>query len=133
MGTGKNFPSNKQLHSRKIQICSVLNLERASVFGLRLWLYNKALIDQLVRSVRENIRIEVLKYGSNEVRYVRKAEVRIFSRMDSELVNKSILSTLHIICPYETVLKILIKYSFSSSPLTARILYFSWRDLMSFL
>ena len=37
----------------------------------------------IVRSILENIRTEVLKYGPNEVRSVRKAEVRIFSRMDS--------------------------------------------------
>ena len=36
----------------------------------------------IVRSTRENIRTEVLKYGLNEVRSVRKTEVRIFSRMD---------------------------------------------------
>ena len=36
----------------------------------------------LLRSIREDIRTEVLKYGPNEVRSVRKAEVRIFSRMD---------------------------------------------------
>ena len=37
----------------------------------------------IVRSIQENIRTEVLKYGPNEVRSVRKAdhEVRIFSRM----------------------------------------------------
>ena len=36
----------------------------------------------IVRSIRENIRTKVLKYGPNEVRLVRKAEVRILSRMD---------------------------------------------------
>ena len=35
-----------------------------------------------MRSIGENIRTEVLKYGPNEVRSVRKAEVRIFSPMD---------------------------------------------------
>ena len=35
-----------------------------------------------MRSIRENIRTEVLKYGPNEVRSVRKAEARIFSGMD---------------------------------------------------
>ena len=36
----------------------------------------------IVRSIRKNIRTEVLKYGLNEVRSERKAELRIFSRMD---------------------------------------------------
>ena len=35
-----------------------------------------------MRSIRENIRTEVLKYGPHFVRSVRKAEVRLFSRMD---------------------------------------------------
>ena len=36
----------------------------------------------IMRSIWENIRTEVLKYGLNEVRSVLKAEVRIFSCMD---------------------------------------------------
>ena len=56
----EKFPF-QQLHSRKTQIRSVLNLEKVSVFGLSLWLYNKALIDQLVRSIPENIRTSVFR------------------------------------------------------------------------
>ena len=40
-----------------------------------------------------NIRTEVLKYGPNEVRSVRKAEVRISSRMDR--TNWSIIALLY--------------------------------------
>ena len=35
-----------------------------------------------MRSIRENIWTAVLKYGPNEVRFVLKTKVRIFSRMD---------------------------------------------------
>ena len=46
-----------------------------------------------MRSIRENIWTEGLKYGPNEVRSVRKAEVRIFSRMDR--INWSIRALLY--------------------------------------
>ena len=77
----KKFPF-QQLHSRKTQICSVLNLEKASAFGLSLWLYNKALIDQLVRSIRENIRTLLFRTGLTSFGPYFKTAVEIFSRMD---------------------------------------------------
>ena len=47
----------------------------------------------IVRSIRENIRRAVLKYGPNDVRFVRKTKVRIFSRMDR--TNWSIRASLY--------------------------------------
>ena len=59
-----------------------------------LWLYNKALIDQLVRSIRENIwtlafRTDLTSFGP----YFRTA-VQIFPVWTSQLVNKSIYLSL---------------------------------------
>ena len=52
MGTGKIFLLTAAF-KEDTNICSVLNLDMAPVFRLCLWLYNKALIDQLVRFIRE--------------------------------------------------------------------------------
>ena len=90
MGTGKNFPSNSCIQGR-----SVLNLEEASVFGLLLWLYDKALIDQLVWSIRENIQTSAFRTDLTETSLlsVRTSKLRseYFPVWTSQLVNKSIL------------------------------------------
>ena len=44
--------------------------------------YNSMLLLTNCEVIRENIRTAVLKYGPNEVRFVRKTKVQIFSRMD---------------------------------------------------
>ena len=52
-------------------------------FCLWLWLYNKAFIDQLVRSIRENIRtLIVFRTNLTSFGPYFKTAVRIFSRMD---------------------------------------------------
>ena len=43
----------------------------------------------IVRSIRQNIRTEVLTYGPNEMRFVQKTKVRIFPVWNEQLVNKS--------------------------------------------
>ena len=80
-GNWKKFPF-QQLYSRKTQINSVLNLEKALVFGLWLWLYNKALIDQVVRSIREIIRTSAFRTDLTSFGPYFKTSVRIFPRMD---------------------------------------------------
>ena len=51
-------------------------------FGLWPWLCNKALIDQLIRSIRENIRTLVFRTDLTSFCPYFKTAVRIFSRMD---------------------------------------------------
>ena len=55
---------------------NMFSFEFEEGFGLRLWLYNKALIDQLARSIRESIR--TLVFCTDRT----KNAIRIFSRMD---------------------------------------------------
>ena len=93
----EKFPF-QQLHSRKTQICSELNLDKVSVFGLCLWLYNEALIDQLVGSIRENIqtlafRTDLTSFGPYFKNSVRSSKIRseYFPGWISQLVNKIIL------------------------------------------
>ena len=51
-------------------------------FGVWLWLYNKVLIDQLVRSVRENIWTLVFCMDLTSFDPYFKTAVHIFSRID---------------------------------------------------
>ena len=51
-------------------------------FGLWPWLYNKALIDHLIRSIRENIRTLGFRTDLTSFCPYFKTTVRIFSRMD---------------------------------------------------
>ena len=44
-----------------------------------------------MRSIRQNIRTEVLTYGPNEMRFVQETKVRIFSVWNEQLVNKSLI------------------------------------------
>ena len=51
-------------------------------FGLWLWLYNKALTDQLVRSIRENIWTSAFRTDLTSLGPYFKTSIRIFSRID---------------------------------------------------
>ena len=55
------------------------NCEKANLYQLP---YHNMLLLTNCEVHTGNIRTEVLKYGLNEMRSLRKAEVRIFSRMD---------------------------------------------------
>ena len=77
-----SFVSPLNFFLAESQVCWVLNLEKALVFGRWLWLNNNAVIDQLVRSIREGIRTLVFDMDLTSFGPYFKTVVRIFSRMD---------------------------------------------------
>ena len=64
------------------QDTNMVSFEFEEGFGLWLWLYNKALIDQLVRSIQENIRTLVFRTNLTSFGPYFKTVVRIFSSLD---------------------------------------------------
>ena len=56
MGTGKI-----SLPTAAFKETNMFSTEFREGFGLSFWLYNEALIDQLVRSIRENIRTSAFR------------------------------------------------------------------------
>ena len=79
-----NFEKTKRLTLKNP--CEQIAIERVIICSY--W--------SIMKSIRENIQTTVLKYGPNEVRFVRKTKVRIFS-VWTELIGQSDLHCMAII------------------------------------